>query len=134
MIQYIPTSGADVCERLSRALWQLSRPVASSNDVTQRMFGSLTTANGSVWLAVDTEFSIAVHTDAELGDIAEILQPWIDAGALPANANEQLADLIGVAKGHRLLVWDAFPDLFKQQSRTSAELRALGLRNEPSMP
>lgn len=129
MIRYVPTSGVNVAESLTAALWSLARPpaVRSAADVTSRMFPLFTALNGSVWMATDTEFSILVHRDAELSAIADILQPWIDDGNLPANTNKQLVDLIAHSKGAKLVVWDAIPQLFKAQSKTKEELISVGL-------
>jgi len=131
MIRFILTSGANVADSLSNALWSLSRPesVRSEKD-TQRMFAPVTCLNGSVWLQVDTLFSIPIHPLAELGDIAGIMQPWIDVGALPKDENEKLAAMIEGARGSRLNVYDSFPQLFRDQSKTRAELLALGLLKE----
>jgi len=131
MIRFIPTSGAVVADTLSNALWSLSRPesVRSEKD-TQRMFSPVTCLNGSVWLQVDTAFTITIHPLVELGDIAGIMQPWIDAGSLPKDENERLAAMIEDARGSRLNVYDSFPQLFRDQSKTRAELIALGLIKE----
>jgi hypothetical protein len=86
------------------------------------------------WLVVDTEYEIAVHPDAELGDIASILQPWIDAGHLPADTITQLAALIESKRGQQLVVYDAFPQIFKDMSKTHEQMIAAGLLAEPNMP
>lgn len=120
---YVPTSGSTVCEQLSEALWSLSRPpqVRAILDTT-RMFPPFVATNGSVWLVVDTEFGIPVHAQAELGGIADILQPWINGGMLPANTNTELAALVESLRGSRLVVWDAFPALFKGQAKTHEQM------------
>lgn len=128
MIRYVPTSGAMTADTLSDALWALSRPneVRLPQD-TQRLFGVVTMKDGSVWLQVDTEFSISVHPTAELGAIASILQPWIDDKLLPADSLTQLQAYIESVRGGRMIPWQAFPQLFKDQSKTHAELVKLGL-------
>lgn len=132
MIRYVPTSGAMTADALSDALWALSRPnaVRLPQD-TQRMFGSVTCTDGSVWLHVDTEFDIPVHPEAELGGIAAILQPWINDALLPADTITQLADYVQSKRGQRMTPWDAFPQLFKDASKTRDELTALGLLTDP---
>jgi len=134
MIRYIPTSSGEVADNLSNALWSLSRPeTIRGSDTTQRMFSSVTCLNGSVWLQVDTSFDIPIHPLAELGDIAGIMQPWIDMGALPKDENERLAAMITNARGLRLNVFDSFPQLFRDQSKTRAELIELSLLEEPKL-
>lgn len=111
---FIPASAA---EPLSLALWGLSRPpeLRTPND-TQYLFPWITALDGSRWLVVETEFQIAVHAEAKLGEIAGILQPYIDAGDLPANTNAQLAALVESKRGQKLVVYEAFPALFKLKS------------------
>jgi hypothetical protein len=58
----------------------------------------------------------------------------IDAGHLPADTNAQLAALVESKRGGRLLVYDAFPQLFKNMSKTREEMIAAGLLVEPQMP
>jgi hypothetical protein len=132
MILCIPSSAA---EALSNALWSLSRPpqVRGPKD-TQFLFPWITALDGSRWLMVDTEYEINVHPDAELNGIADILQPWIDAGHLPADTNTNLAALVESKRGSRLVVYDAFPQLFKDMSKTREEMIAAGLLAEPQMP
>jgi hypothetical protein len=132
MIRFIPSSAA---EPLSQALWSLSRPPAiRAEQDTQFLFGWVDALDGSRWLMVDTEYEINVHAEAELNGIADILQPWIDAGHLPADTNTQLAALVESNRGGRLVVYDAFPQLFKDMSKTREEMIAAGLLAEPVMP
>lgn len=131
MNRFVPSSAA---EPLSNALWGLSRPpeTRGPND-TQYLFGWITALDGSRWLVVDTEYEVNVHQDTVLGDIAAILQPWIDAGHLPADTNTELAALVESLRGKRLVVYDAFPQLFKGMSKTREEMIAAGLLAEPQM-
>jgi len=132
MILYIPSSAA---EPLSQALWSLSRPpTLRTEQDTQYLFGWENVLDGTRWLVVDTEYEINVHPDAELGGIADILQPWIDAGQLPSDTNTQLAALIESKRGQNLVVYDAFPQFFKDMSKTYAQMIAAGLLAEPNMP
>ena len=132
MIRYVPSSAA---EPLSNALWGLSRPpeVRGAND-TQYLFPWITAMDATRWLVVDTEYEVNVHPDAVLDGIADILQPWIDAGHLPADTNTVLAALVESLRGQRLVVYDAFPQLFKDMSKTHAEMIAAGLLVEPQTP
>lgn len=132
MTRYVPSSAA---EPLSNALWGLSRPphVRGEND-TQYLFPWITALNGSRWLVVDTDYEINVHADAELDGIADILQPWIDASELPADTNTQLAALVESLRGGRLVVYSAFPQLFKDLSKTRQEMIAAGLLAELGPP
>lgn len=125
MILYIPSS---VSESLSGALWALARPLSlQESNVTQFLFGWVVATDGTTWLEVDTESQIRVHPDAELGGIADILRPWIDQGHLPAATNTQLAAIIESKRGQRLAVYDAFPQLFKDMSKTLQQMIAAGL-------
>lgn len=125
MILYIPSS---VSESLSGALWALARPLSlQESNVTQFLFGWVVATDETRWLEVDTEGQILVHPDAELGGIADILRPWIDQGHLPAATNTQLAAIIESKRGQRLAVYDAFPQLFKDMSKTLQQMIAAGL-------
>jgi hypothetical protein len=125
MIHYIPLSAA---EDLSRELWAIARPSTIRHDGdTEFMFGWIDDVNGQRWIEVHDDFSIIVHTEAELGGIAAILQPWIDQGHLPSDTNTQLAALIELKRGHRLVVYDAFPQPFKDMAKTHEQMIAAGL-------
>jgi len=125
MIIYIPSSAA---KELSEALWELSRPASlqNSGDTTQ-MFSWVDDVHGHRWIEVYDDFSIIIHPNAELGKIADILQPWIGDGHLPPDTNTDLADLIESKRGQRFVIYDAFPDLFKDMSKTHEEMVADGL-------
>ena len=97
------------------------------------MFGSITCTDGSVWLLVDTEFDISVHSDAELDELVDILQPWIDSGELPTNTIVTLTNYINDHRNRRMIPWEAFPQLFKDMSKTYDELVDLGLLRNPAM-
>lgn len=128
MILYLPSSIAD---ELSVALWQLAKPQPQPDD-TSRMFGAITALDGSTHLEVEDTFEIAIHPQASLGALATILQPWIDNGSLPADTLTNLASLVESKRGQRLIVWDAFPQLFKDMSKTYEQMVAAGLLEEPT--
>lgn len=127
MIRFVPTSSSSAVP-LTEALWGLSRPteVRGARD-TRAMFAIVTATDASVWLMVDTEFDIPVHQDAVLNGIADVLQPWIDSGELPSDTNEVLAAFIESKRGGRMIPWEAFPQLFKDASKSREELISLGL-------
>lgn len=128
MIIYVPSSAA---EELSRELWALSRPsTISQPGDTEFMFGWIDDVVGQRWIEVHDDFSIIIHPDAELGGIAQILQPWIDAGDLPSDTNAQLAAFIESKRGQRLVVYDAFPQFFKDMGKTYEQMIAAGLLAE----
>lgn len=123
MIRFVP--GTQV-EPLTRALWRLAVPDPETG-ATDKMFEVVTALDdGATWLMVDTTFTIRVHADAMLDGIADILQPWIDSGHLPANTNDTLAALVESKRGQDLTVYDAFPQLFKDMSLTTAQMIAAG--------
>jgi len=131
MIRFIPSSAA---EPLSQALWSLSCPPTSraTSDVTQYLFGWVDALDHSRWLMVDTEYEINVHPDANLGGIADILQPLINAGNLPIDTNTQLATFIESKRGHQIIVYEALPQLFKDMSKTREQMIEAGLLIDPS--
>ncbi|MES2599124.1 MAG: hypothetical protein V4662_27600 [Verrucomicrobiota bacterium] len=128
LIRYVPTSGLEVAQTLSDALWGLTRPPQVRGPLdTQSLFSTVTLTDGSVWLAVDTAFTLPVHAEAGLGGIAEVLQPWIDSGDLPADTLPQLTALVDSHRGGTLCPWAAFPPFFQAQSQTHAQLVSAGL-------
>ena len=120
MIIYVPSSAA---KELSEALWELSRPayLQNSGDTTQ-MFSWIDDVQGNRWIEVYDDFSIIIHPNAELGKIADILQPWITSGHLPPDTNTSLATLIESKRGQHFVIYDAFPQFFKNMSLTMPEL------------
>ena len=129
MTRYIPASAASA---LSAALWALARP-GNSGESTQFLFATASATNGSDWLVVLDDYDIPIHPQAELGGIAAILQPFIAAKQLPADTLDNLTVLIEANRGKRLAVWDSFPQLFKDMSKTREEMIAAGLLAEPQM-
>lgn len=130
MIRYIPASAA---EALSLALWGLARPPeVRGEDDTRFLFPWITALDGSLWLAVETEYSILVHEEAVLDGIADILQPFIDAGQLPTDTNDNLASYIEANRGQVITVYSAFPQLFKDQSLDLAGMISAGKLTDPS--
>jgi hypothetical protein len=127
MIVYTPSAAA---ETLTQLLWTLTDPDPTRG--TAAMFPVITALDGSKWLQVNTEFSVPVHPDAILDGIADILQPWIDGGQLPADTNEVLAALVEAKRGQRLVVWEAFPNLFQSLSKTYSQMIDAGLLSEPA--
>lgn len=125
MIWYVPSSAA---EALSHALWALTRPpqVRTPKDTTC-MFGWVDDVNGDRWLEVDSEYETSVHPEAELGGIADILQPWIDAGYLPSGVNADLTAYVESKRGGRMTPWEAFPQLFKERSKSHQDMIDAGL-------
>jgi len=128
MIIYVPSTAA---EELSRALYALARPLTIHQlGDTEFMFGWFDDINGQRWIEAHDDFSIVIHPDAELGGIAQILQPWIDAGDLPSDTNTQLAAFLDSKRGQRLVVYDAFPQFFKNMGKTYEQMVAAGLLAE----
>ena len=130
MMRYIPAAAA---EPLSAHLWQLSDPHHLGQ--TPQLFSWVDDIQGSRWLIVNPEFTILVHVDAELDGIVAILQPWNDQGHLPTDTIAQLTALIERSRGGLLTVYDAFPQLFKDMSKSYAEMIELGhLPTPPIQP
>jgi hypothetical protein len=130
MMRYVSASQV---EPLTRALWRLAVPDPAP-DATDQMFEVFAALDdGALWLLVDTTFTIRVHDDAVLDGIADILQPWIDDGSLPPDTNTNLAAFIEAMRGQMLTVYDAFPQLFKDMSLTTAEMIEQGKLANPEV-
>ena len=130
MIRFVP--GTQV-EPLTQALWRLAVP-APETGATDKMFEVVTALDdGATWLMVDTTFNIRVHELAVFDGIADILHPWIADGSLPADTNEVLAAFVESKRGQDLTVYEAFPQLFKDMSLTTAQMIASGKLASPSI-
>jgi len=129
MILFIPVAS----QAISAVLLALTRSPGAEAD-GQDVFPTIVAKNESKWMQVETDYDILVHPAAELGPIATILQPWIKSGQLPPDTNTQLSALIESKRGQRLVVYDAFPQLFKSMSKTYAEMIDAGLLAQPTMP
>ena len=132
MIRYVHISSEEKCARLSDALWGLAMPPKDRGaNVTSGLFPCVNSVNGDCWMQVDIDCAINIHPEAELDGIADILQPWIDSGNLPADTNSNLATLIAANRGGTLTPWQFFPDFFKNASKTQDEMVQAGLFPPP---
>ena len=125
MIRFVPASQG---EPLTRALWRLAVPdqETGATDKMFEVFDDLQTPSQR-WLMVDTTFAIRVHEQAVFDGITDILQPWIDQGYLASDTNTNLAVFVESKRGEMLTVYDAFPQLFKDMSKTTQEMVDAGL-------
>jgi len=131
MIWYIPAVSA---EALSAGLYALSRPagVRDARDSVY-LFGWRIDTKRNKWIEVDDAVAVRVHELAELNGIADILQPFIDAEQLPANTNEALAAYVESKRGEQMVIYNAFPAVFKAQAKELRQMIEEGLLNEPNM-
>jgi len=83
--------------------------------------------DGSVWLAVDTDMTVPVHSDADASPVAEILEPFVEAGAITWLEVLGLFDLIEVTRGQSLNVWESFPQYWMNLAKSEEELQTLNL-------
>lgn len=129
MLRYIPTS-ASAGIALTEALWHLHCPPGEGSTTG---FGTVVTAlDDSIWLEIDDAAVVLVHAEAILDNIADILQPWIDDGYLPADTNTNLAVFVESKRGQMLTVYDAFPQLFKGLSKSWQGMVDAGLLALPA--
>lgn len=125
MMRYVPvTGGPSTAETLSVAMWALHRtPSQMQQESTARCFEVITALNGSTWLACETTLTVPVHAAAEIDGIAPIL---IGAG-LDQTAVDAVEVAIIAARGGELNLWQYFPQLFKDVSKTHEEMIAQNL-------
>lgn len=89
------------------------------------MFEVRTAADGSSWLMVDTVFSARVHPSAQVSN--ELVKNQ------SANDKSAITGVVEGAKGQRLSVWSALPQIFKH-SKTYSEMVQAGLIVPPLVP
>lgn len=132
MIRHVPAAAAQV---LSQVLWALSRTpqVRLENEATWRLFRHATDTHGDLWLVALDGYEINIHFSAASGEIEEILQPFVDVGELADDTNTQQAALAASKRGLRLVVHEAFPQFFKDRSKTYEEMIATGLPAAPEV-
>lgn len=131
MILYIPASEAPL---ITVALWHLAKPAAlRTPQDTSAMFSVKEALDKSQWLEVETTFEIALHPQAELGEIVEILQPYEGNGSLPAGTVAELTAYIEANRGRRITVYDAFPNYFKGVAQTEEQMIAAALLADPEV-
>lgn len=116
-IVYIPAPSATP---MSEVLWRLTDPNPTRG--TSSLFETVKALDDSLWLKVDTMTTIPVHGAAILGGIADVLQPYINRGELPAGTNEALAALVESKRGQTLLIYETFPLFFKSQALTFEQM------------
>jgi hypothetical protein len=124
MTRYVPATKA---AELSEALFALARPpaVRQAGEVTKAMCAVIQDLDGAAWILINDQKEVRVHEEAELNGIADLLRPWIGHGIEQADI-DALEALVIASRGGRLIVYDAFPQVFKAASRTRAELVAEG--------
>lgn len=62
-----------------------------------------------------------------------LVGPLIDAGQLPADTNTVLAALVESKRGEQMVIYNAFPAVFKAQAKELRQMIEEGLLNEPNM-
>lgn len=104
---YIP--GSEVLE-VNAALWRLVRPphVRAENEGTELLFGQIQDLTGQSWLVALDDYEIEVHAEADASGITDILR-----GILPDDILAGLTALIESKRGKSLVVYEAFPPIFK---------------------
>lgn len=128
---------------ISDALWGLRRPPAERGEKDSKyLFPWFKGLDNSLWLMVDTEYAFDVDGNADAEPIVDRLQSCENSGALPAGTLAALKLRVEELRGKRMVVYDEFPALFKQQTesnpaglgRTMEQLIASGTLPQPILP
>ena len=127
-IVYIPSSAAD---KLTKALWSLTDMNPTRG--TTGLFRVVEALDKSIWMMVDTEFSIPVHTQAELTAISGILQPLIDAKVLASDTLTVLQTKLDTSRGKRIRIFEAFPPEIQAAAMTEKQLIDAGRLTNSSL-
>lgn len=124
-------------EELSRALWLLSRPegVQQAGD-TDALFPVVETLDRSGWAQVDGEEMINIHEGALPGGqlpqrLREILAKYVEAGALPEGAEDDLRDKVAAQIGARVPAAFLLPEELLPALRDLPQMVEAGVLNEP---
>lgn len=129
-----PSSRAD---ELTAMLWELSDSDPTRG--TDSLFPVVTLKNKTTCLEVDTEAQIPILKDADLTKILNLLAPWVRHGIEQTDI-DQLKELVAESGGQMLVVYQAFPALFKLKDennptglgRTRAQLLEEGKLDVPN--
>ena len=139
MTHYVPASTETNALLLSDALFALAVPShLQPSDGLQDAFEVLTALNGSPWLVVPDEFTLVMHPQAEINGLADVLQPYVSQGHIPAGT---IAGLKAWIEATRVLPtvaertfcpWDKFPAFFKGLSKSWQGMVDAGLLAFPA--
>jgi len=110
---YIP--GSKVLE-VNAALWGLVRPphVRAESEGTELLFGQIQDLDKQPWLVALDDYEIQVDAEANASEIIDVLR-----GVLPDDTLAGLAALIESRRGQWLVVYQAFPPIFKLKDESN---------------
>lgn len=125
MNYFYPATSQPAGKAVSEIMWQLCLPASErQGGVTNRAFGVIVGANNQTYVCMSDTFQGVLHPDADSAQMVAMLQPFENAGHLPAGT---VADLVAWINATRALptpaertftLWDKFPDYFKGLSLT----------------
>lgn len=132
MTRYYSASSQSAGKALSEAMWQLCLPIdqRQPND-TNQAFEVLLGANGQTYVNMPDDFAAALHPDADAAPVTALLQPFENAGHVPAGTTAALVAWVNATRvlptpeERTFVLWDKFPDYFKNLSLTSLPAEAL---------
>ena len=141
MLKFIPiTSGETGAETLTGALWNLSRTAAQrAVEITDSLWPVVPALNGTFWLRAETNDTLVMCVEAEIDGIGDLLQPFEQAGQIPAGTVAGFEAWIAATRvlteeaDRTFNVWSKFPALFQNASKTPAEMIAAGLLPDPEV-
>lgn len=125
MRRFIPAAAG---ARLGEALQGLSRPleVRMAGEVTTAMCAVRTDLKGDTWIELDDQREVYVNPQATLGEISQILQPFVDAGEVPPDTIMQLQALVDASRGTCIQIYPRFPQRFRDASLDYDQMIAAG--------
>lgn len=113
---YVPCLNMGAGRAMSEYLWALSMPAQARGEArTARLFAVVEDAAGGAWLEMLTGFSLPVHEEAVLGELAVA---WAAMGVPQGEIDGFGADVMGL-RGQRMTLWERLP----QSLRDAAKLR-----------
>lgn len=125
MSHFVPMDSESVANELSMLIYQLSRPlhIRQPNETTTHYCSWLVhPLTGAVVLELPEEDTMPIHLEADEHILDELLQTHVDLSRIPQSAIALLNTAINANKGSSVVIYDFFPQYWKDRVLTYNDL------------
>lgn len=126
MTKFVPAS--QIAADLSAAIFALLRPpaVRIPGEVTQFLCPVKQDLLGDWWVVLDDQRTVRVHEQADLTEIAPLVQPLIASGVLAADTLVILQARLDAGRGGDINVFNSLPDEIQALALDEAQMIETG--------